>query len=293
MQNFIDVVRSRKTDELYGPIEEGEHLERALPPRQHLAPDRRRRPARTRSPRSIKSDAKLSEAYGRMVEHLHANNVDLSKTPLTLGVPLIVDAQERAVHRRQCGACEQAADGGVSRAVHGAVDRLRHDASPDRARHNRTMATRMETASSPCAWRIGRFISGGPSSSDDPTLPGPAAARRDPARRDAGRSRRDRSARSSTRASSSSRCRSTRPEPLESIRRLQRTIRRGDPHRRGHGDDARQVDEIAARRRTARRDAAWRRRRHARGEGSGARVHSRRSRRPRRRSPRWRTAPMH
>jgi hypothetical protein len=35
----------------------------------------------------------LSEAYGRMTEHLHANNVDLEKTPLTLGVPLIVDAK--------------------------------------------------------------------------------------------------------------------------------------------------------------------------------------------------------
>ena len=28
-----------------------------------------------------------------MTEHLHANNVDLEKTPLTLGVPLIVDAK--------------------------------------------------------------------------------------------------------------------------------------------------------------------------------------------------------
>jgi hypothetical protein len=36
---------------------------------------------------------KLAEAYGRMVEHLHNNNVDLDKTPLTLGVPLIVDAK--------------------------------------------------------------------------------------------------------------------------------------------------------------------------------------------------------
>jgi hypothetical protein len=28
-----------------------------------------------------------------MIEHLHANNVDLSATPLTLGVPLLVDAR--------------------------------------------------------------------------------------------------------------------------------------------------------------------------------------------------------
>ena len=95
MQNFIDVVRSRKDGGPVRPDRGRPRLERALPPRQHLAPDRRRRPGRTRLPRQIKSDAKLGEAYGRMVEHLHANNVDLNATPLTLGVPLIVDAQER------------------------------------------------------------------------------------------------------------------------------------------------------------------------------------------------------
>jgi hypothetical protein len=28
-----------------------------------------------------------------MIEHLHANNVDLNKTPLTAGMPLLVDAK--------------------------------------------------------------------------------------------------------------------------------------------------------------------------------------------------------
>ena len=41
----------------------------------------------------IKSNAPLVEAYGRMAEHLKANNVDLAATPLTLGVPLTVDAK--------------------------------------------------------------------------------------------------------------------------------------------------------------------------------------------------------
>ena len=35
----------------------------------------------------------VAGAYGRMAEHLGNNNVDLEKTPLTLGVPLIVDAK--------------------------------------------------------------------------------------------------------------------------------------------------------------------------------------------------------
>ena len=77
----------------------GEHLERALPPRQHLASDRRScRPGR-RSPRSIKSDAKLSEAYGRMVEHLHANNVDLEQDAAHARRAAHRRREERALHR--------------------------------------------------------------------------------------------------------------------------------------------------------------------------------------------------
>jgi predicted dehydrogenase len=89
MQNFIDVVRSRKTAQLYGPIEEG-HLSSALC---HLgnishllgkgtAPD----PLREK----IKGNKPLAEACGRMVEHLAINGVDLGRTPLTLGVPLTI-----------------------------------------------------------------------------------------------------------------------------------------------------------------------------------------------------------
>jgi hypothetical protein len=92
MQNFVDVVRSRKTEELYGPIEEG-NTSSALC---HLGNISHQIGAKTGPDKiaaQIKSDAKLSEAYGRMVEHLHANNVDLNATPLTLGVPLIVDAK--------------------------------------------------------------------------------------------------------------------------------------------------------------------------------------------------------
>ena len=92
MQNFIDVVRSRKTAELYGPVEEGNtssvlcHLgnishQTGMAAQPEVIRDR------------IKSNAVLAEAYGRMTEHLKANNVDLTKTPLTLGVPLIVDGK--------------------------------------------------------------------------------------------------------------------------------------------------------------------------------------------------------
>ncbi|MSU50579.1 MAG: twin-arginine translocation signal domain-containing protein [Opitutus sp.] len=89
MQNFIDVVRSRKIANLYGRIEEG-HLSSALC---HLgnishvlgqaaAPDALRE--------KIKGNKPLAEAHGRMVEHLAVHRIDLAKAPLTLGVPLTI-----------------------------------------------------------------------------------------------------------------------------------------------------------------------------------------------------------
>jgi predicted dehydrogenase len=90
MKNFIDVVRSRKTGELYGDIGQG-HVSSALC---HLgeishALGRGTPPAELRE--RIKGDAALAEACGRMLEHLAANRVDLEKTPLTLGPALAVD----------------------------------------------------------------------------------------------------------------------------------------------------------------------------------------------------------
>jgi hypothetical protein len=40
-----------------------------------------------------KSSALLAEAHGRMLEHLLANDVELARTPLTVGVPLLVDTR--------------------------------------------------------------------------------------------------------------------------------------------------------------------------------------------------------
>ncbi len=92
MENFIDVVRSRKTSDLYGPIEEG-HVSSALC---HLGNISHRIGMATPEGQlreKIKGSSVLSEAHGRMVEHLAANNCDLAQTPLTLGVPLLVDAK--------------------------------------------------------------------------------------------------------------------------------------------------------------------------------------------------------
>src|SRR5260221_14686465 len=90
MENFIDVVRSRKTSDLYGPIEEG-HVSSALC---HLGNISHRIGMATPEGQlreKIKGSSGVSEAHGRMVEHLAANNCDLAQTQLTLGVPLLVD----------------------------------------------------------------------------------------------------------------------------------------------------------------------------------------------------------
>ena len=91
MANFIDVIRSRKTAELYGPIDEG-HVSSALC---HLG-NISHQLGRSESPGTVREriqgDAPLAEAYGRMAEHLAANGVDLAQTPVTLGAPLAVDA---------------------------------------------------------------------------------------------------------------------------------------------------------------------------------------------------------
>jgi hypothetical protein len=92
MQNFIDVIRSRKTQDQYGPIEEG-NTSSALCHLGNISHQIGKATPSAQLKDQIKSDKVLGEAYGRMVEHLGNNNVDLDKTPLTLGVPLIVDAK--------------------------------------------------------------------------------------------------------------------------------------------------------------------------------------------------------
>jgi predicted dehydrogenase len=91
MQNFIDVMRSRKTAQLYGPIEEG-HVSSALCHLGNISHilGQTAKPAELKE--KIKGDAGLAEATGRMLEHLAANGVDCAKTPLTRGVTLTVNA---------------------------------------------------------------------------------------------------------------------------------------------------------------------------------------------------------
>jgi predicted dehydrogenase len=90
MANFIDVVRSRKTEKLCGPIGEG-HVSSALCHLGNISHQIGRAAPEGELRDKIKGNAALAEAYGRMAEHLALNQVDLGKTPLTLGAPLAFD----------------------------------------------------------------------------------------------------------------------------------------------------------------------------------------------------------
>ena len=90
MQNFIDVVRSRKTAELYGPIDQG-HISSALGHLGGISHALGRATPAGETRERIKSDAALAEAHGRMMEHLAANNVNPDQTPALLGATLTID----------------------------------------------------------------------------------------------------------------------------------------------------------------------------------------------------------
>jgi predicted dehydrogenase len=92
MANFIDVIRSRKTADLYGQIEEG-HVSSALCHVGNISHQIGRAASPEKLAESVQGDAPLAEAYGRMAEHLAVNGVDLKKTRLTLGAPLTIDPQ--------------------------------------------------------------------------------------------------------------------------------------------------------------------------------------------------------
>jgi hypothetical protein len=90
--NFIDAVRSRKPSDLNADILEG-HLSSALCHTGNIS----YLLGKTQSPdeirEAVKSNKVLAEALGRMEEHLAANNVDLKKTPATLGAALKMNPQ--------------------------------------------------------------------------------------------------------------------------------------------------------------------------------------------------------
>lgn len=99
--NFIKGVRSRKLTDLNGEILEG-HLSSALCHTANIS----YRLGKPQTPEEIRDAVKankdLAESLGRMEQHLAANNVDLHKTPASLGALLKMDpAAERFIGNDQ------------------------------------------------------------------------------------------------------------------------------------------------------------------------------------------------
>ncbi|HZR21733.1 MAG TPA: Gfo/Idh/MocA family oxidoreductase [Verrucomicrobiae bacterium] len=98
--NFISAVRSRKASELKADILEG-HLSSALCHTANISYKLGSQHSPEEIRDAVKANADLAESLGRMEQHLGANNVDLHKTPATLGAVLTMDPKtERFIDNR-------------------------------------------------------------------------------------------------------------------------------------------------------------------------------------------------
>ena len=86
-ENFIQAVRSRRESDLNAPILQG-HLSSALCHTGNISYRLGRQQPPEAIREQIKGDRDAQPAFERMAEHLAANNVDLFRTPATLGMLL-------------------------------------------------------------------------------------------------------------------------------------------------------------------------------------------------------------
>jgi len=104
-ENFIKAVRSHKRSDQNADIEVG-HLSAALC---HMA-NTSHRLGKKATPDEIKSaigdNAEMMDSFNRMLEHLAANEVDLTKEPITLGPMLTMDPQKE----QYVGECSEMAN---------------------------------------------------------------------------------------------------------------------------------------------------------------------------------------
>jgi predicted dehydrogenase len=100
-ENFIKAVRSRKHTDLTADAEDG-HLSAALCHTANVSYCLGKKMSPDEIREAVKDNKEMGEALGRMEEHLAANNVDLKKTPATLGEILKLDVKsERCTSNRK------------------------------------------------------------------------------------------------------------------------------------------------------------------------------------------------
>jgi hypothetical protein len=91
--NFLDVVRSRKVEDLGAPVLEG-HLSAALVHMSNISYRLGQNTPNDDIRQTIKSDKTLSDAFARFEQHLEANEIDLATTPVTMGPMLTMNPDE-------------------------------------------------------------------------------------------------------------------------------------------------------------------------------------------------------
>jgi len=94
-QNFIDAVRSRKTSDLNADIEEG-HLSSSLCHMGNISYRLGQKKSAEEIKEMIKDNSELTDSFERFLSHLAANNVDLGKTPATIGPMLTMDVKKES-----------------------------------------------------------------------------------------------------------------------------------------------------------------------------------------------------
>ena len=100
-ENFINAVRSRKHTDLAADAEDG-HLSAALCHTANVSYRLGKKMSPDEIREAIRNNGDMAEAFGRMEEHLAANNVDLMKTPAALGEVLRFDVNaERCTSNRK------------------------------------------------------------------------------------------------------------------------------------------------------------------------------------------------
>lgn len=91
--NFIKAVQSRKASDLNADIEEG-HLSSALCHMGNISYRLGQRKSAEEIKEMIKNNSELTDSFERFLSHLTANNVDISKTPATIGPMLTMDVEK-------------------------------------------------------------------------------------------------------------------------------------------------------------------------------------------------------
>jgi predicted dehydrogenase len=91
--NFINAVRSRKVEDLNADILEG-HLSTSLCHMGNISHRVGQESPPEKILESIKGNKGMTDAFGRFQEHLLANEIDVKKTPWTLGASLQMDSNK-------------------------------------------------------------------------------------------------------------------------------------------------------------------------------------------------------